>query len=323
MAGCSASGRTPARSAGARTARPWAPEVWNVSWPARHVPVSARPRDPAGCRRGRRGPRGRWRRPPRRRGAAERRAAGGRALGGGGGEAGRGDDRDRGGECGAQDGADPAGADDAHAEAGGGRWPGEVRQRGRSCGSRHRCTSRSSPDRVPDVGCGPHRRDRSVRAVSLWCGPAVWRRSAAAGCVARVDRRWRVCDPGPPQCLASVVWLTRGMRAPEQGSRPAPTVTRDTSGRRGGSVGTMDGRQPWSPAAAAASGWASRGLVDRGARRPHRTQGRCAGRGRRVARRAGGGGRGAGARRGRRAPRGAVRTAIELRQRTCSSATSA
>src|SRR3954451_15653442 len=43
MAGCRASGRTPARSAGARTARPCAPDVWNVSWPARHAPVSARP----------------------------------------------------------------------------------------------------------------------------------------------------------------------------------------------------------------------------------------------------------------------------------------
>ena len=116
----------------------------------------------------------------------------GGALGGGGGEAGRGDVVTRGCEGCAQDGADPAGADDAHAEAGGG---GGGREKSGSAdgpaGSRHRCTSRSSPDRVPDVGCGPHRRDRSVRAVSLWCGPAGWRRPAAAGCVARIDRRWR------------------------------------------------------------------------------------------------------------------------------------
>ena len=66
----------------------------------------------------------------------------GGALGGGGGEAGGGDDVvSGGGERGAEDGADTAGADDAHAEAGGrGGRGGESGSADGSCGQQASCT---------------------------------------------------------------------------------------------------------------------------------------------------------------------------------------
>ena len=109
--------------------------MWKASWPARQAPVSARPAtSPA------QGVVGDGEHDEVGGGdhlvGGQQRDAGqqaGGALGGGGGEAGGGDDVVAGGgERGAEDGADPAGADDAHAEAGGrGGRRGRGRQRGR------------------------------------------------------------------------------------------------------------------------------------------------------------------------------------------------
>ena len=143
MAGCRASGRTPARSAGASTARPCAPEVWKVSWPAPPDAGLGEAGDEAG-----QGVVGNGEDDEVGGGddlvGRQQRDAGqqaGGALGGGGGETGGGDDVVAGGgEGGAEDGADSAGADDAHAEAGGcgggGGQPGSAKG---PAGSRHRC----------------------------------------------------------------------------------------------------------------------------------------------------------------------------------------
>ena len=214
MAGCSASGSTPASSAGASTARPCAPEVWKVSWPRAPGAGLGQAGDQAG-----QGVVGHGEDDEVGGGdhlvGGQQRDAGqqaGGALGGGGGEARGGDDVVAGGgERGAQDGADAAGADDAHAEAGGGGGGGG--QPGSAegpAGSRHRCTSRSSPWRVPDVGRGPHRRGPrscwSVRCVrgcrgAVLLQPDVSRRSTADRRVCdrlRPPRNgWRLCAASP------------------------------------------------------------------------------------------------------------------------------
>jgi hypothetical protein len=123
MAGCSASGRTPTRSAGASTARPCAPEVWKVSWPASPGPGLRQALDEPG--QGVVGDgeddevRGGDDLVGRQQGDAGEQPGG--AFGGGGGQA-RGGDHvvAGGGERCAEDGPDTSGADDAHAEAGGG-----------------------------------------------------------------------------------------------------------------------------------------------------------------------------------------------------------
>lgn len=48
IAGCSASGNAPARSAGSSTEVPYRPDACTRSWPGRTAPVSARPRTSAG-----------------------------------------------------------------------------------------------------------------------------------------------------------------------------------------------------------------------------------------------------------------------------------
>ena len=274
MAGCSASGRTPARSAGASTARPCAPEVWKVSWPARQAPVSARP-----ATRPAQGVVGDGEDHEVGGGddlvGGQQRDAGqqaGGALGGGGGEAGGGDDVVAGGgERGAQDGADPAGADDAHAEAGGrggggGSPAARTVLRGAGIGAPlvpvpvgYR-TSVAAPTVVRPPG-----RAVCCRAVVLLLASSRCNRMCRAG---RSPMASVGPVPRPPQRLGAVAWLTRAPRAPRPGSRRRPTVTRTTRRRRrGGSVGTMDGRTALVTGGSRGIGLAiAQSLVDRGAR---------------------------------------------------------
>ena len=234
----------------------------------------------------------------------------GGAFGGGGGETRGGDDVVAGGgERGAEDGADTAGADDAHAEAGGrGGGGGQSGSAKGPAGSRHRCTSRSSPSRVPDVGRGLHR--RRPQGSCWWCGGAVlrWRRPAATGCVAQVDRRWRVCDRCRPPATSGGLWhASPGAPTPGTGHVGAPLPWAATHPSRTGAQRGHDGRtdrpgdrrQPGHRAGDRAEPGRPRG--PRGRDRP---QARGARRGGRVAGRAGGRRRGPGPRRRRRAPRG-------------------
>ena len=146
-------------------------------------------------------------------------------LGGGGGQA-RGGDHvvAGGGERGAQDGADPAGAHDAHAEAGGsGGGGGADRQRAGSCGEQ--ASVHLSFQSLSGTGRREWPPPLEVTGSCWSCGGAVlrWRRPAATGCVAQVDRRRRVCDrrAPPATCRACGMAHPRG-RTPRTGRRRRP-----------------------------------------------------------------------------------------------------